>query len=304
MTCIFASLKAGDHVISIDDVYGGTNRLLDKNFGKFNLKSDMIDMTPENLEKAITKDTKLVWIETPTNPLLKLADIEAISKVTKKHGITLCVDNTFATSYLQSPILLGADLVLHSATKYIGGHSDIVGGVVVTNNKELYDKIYFNKYSMGCNNSPFDSYILLRSIKTLGLRMQKQCENARILAHYLESHKMVEKVYYPGLKSHPQHELAKEQMRDFGAMISFVIKADLDQSVKFMKGLKLFILAESLGCVESLIEIPAIMTHASVPPDQRVKLGIVDSLIRISVGVENIEDLLDDLEQGFDLIGK
>lgn len=295
-TCVLATLKAGDHVISIDDVYGGTNRLMNRVMGKFGLQVEMIDLTPKNLEVTIKENTKMLWIETPTNPTLKIADIEALCAVAKKHNVITVVDNTFASPYLQSPLLLGADIVIHSCTKYLGGHSDIIAGAVVTNDPALYTAIKFNLLSIGTCISPMDAYVLLRSTKTLKVRMEEHCKNANIIAKYLANHPKVVKVLFPGLESHPGHQIAKKQMRNFGGMISCELKGDADTAKKFMKNLKIFTLAESLGGIESLVESPALMTHLSVPPEQRLKLGISDSLIRLSVGIESIEDLLDDLE--------
>lgn len=301
-TAIFMTLNSGDHVISIDDVYGGTNRMMNKIFSRFGLKISMIDMTPEIFKKTVTPNTKLVWIETPTNPTLKVVDIEAICKICKELGLISVVDNTFASPYLQSPLLLGADIVLHSCTKYISGHSDVIAGMIVTNQEELYKKIYFNLLSLGGCISPFDAYILLRSVKTLKVRMEEHCKNGFIIAKFLEKHPKVMKVNYPGLKSCKSYEIAKKQMRHPGAMVSFELIGDVETARKFMQNLKLFTLAESLGGVESLIESPALMTHMSVPKDQREMLGIGDTLIRVSIGIENIEDLLKDLEEGFSSI--
>ncbi len=298
-------LKAGDHVIAMDDMYGGTFRLFDKVLQNNGLKFSYADMTvTANFEKAIQPDTKLVWLETPTNPSLKLCDIKAISAIAKKRGILVVVDNTFMSPYFQRPIELGADIVVHSATKYLGGHSDMVAGVAVTDSDEIAERLKFLTKSLGAVQAPFDSFLALRSLKTLPLRMKAHAENAQKVAEFLETHPMVEKAIYPGLKSHPQHDLARQQMTGFGGMITFYIKGGMNASRKFLESVQVFALAESLGGVESLIEHPAIMTHASIPADQRAKLGIDDSLIRLSVGVEDCDDLIGDLKQAFDKVGR
>jgi len=302
-TTILHLLKKGDHVIAMDDMYGGSFRLFDKVLRNDGFEFSFIDLTDnKNLEKNILPNTKMIWIETPTNPTLKLADIRAISKIAKSKGIIVVVDNTFMSPYFQKPILLGADIVVHSATKYIGGHSDVVGGIAVTNTKTLAERIAFLSNSMGTIMSPFDSFMCLRSLKTLSLRMQAHESNAQKIAEFLQNHKKVEKVIYPGLSSHPQYNLAKEQMSGFGGMITFYIKGGLESARKFLESVQVFSLAESLGGVESLIEHPAIMTHASVPIENRKALGIDDSLIRLSVGVEDYEDLLADLKNAFDQV--
>lgn len=293
---------AGAHVVSSDDLYGGSFRLFERVRKKSaGLSVSYVDLSDlKAVEAAITDKTKLIWIETPTNPLLKLADIAAISAIAKKHGILIGVDNTFASPYLQNPLELGADIVVHSATKYINGHSDVIGGVVVTKSDELAEKIGFIQNAVGSIAGPFDSFLAHRGLKTLGLRMQRHSENALAIAQWLEQHDQVEKVFYPGLPSHSQHELAKTQMKNgFGGMISIVIKGGLERATSFLKATKVFTLAESLGGIESLIEHPAIMTHATIPPETREKLGIADSLIRLSVGIEDLEDLKSDLEQAF-----
>lgn len=299
-------LKAGDHVISVDDVYGGTNRYFDKVARpSMGLEFSMVDFTKAGtLEAAIKPNTKMVWLETPTNPTLKIVDIEAISAVAHKHGLIVVVDNTFASPFLQSPLDLGADIVVHSCTKYIGGHSDVVMGVLATNNDEYYTKLKFLQNSIGAVPAPFDCYMALRGMKTLHLRMREHSKNAAAVAMYLESHACVESVIYPGLTSHPQHELAKKQMRGFGGMITFFIKGGMEEARTFLENLSLFALAESLGAVESLAESPVIMTHASVPPEQRKLLGISDSLIRLSVGCEDIEDIMADLNKAFAAVEK
>lgn len=300
---LLAMLKAGDHVIAGDDMYGGTFRLFDKVLQHHGLSFSYMDLTkPENLSKAIKPNTKMVWMETPTNPTLKLVDIRKLSEISKKAGAISVVDNTFMSPFFQKPISLGADIVVHSATKYIGGHSDMVGGAVVTNNQTFAEKIAFLSNSMGGIQGPFDSFLALRSLKTLPIRMKTHEANAMKIAQFLEGHKMVEKVIYPGLTSHPQHPLAKEQMSGMGGMITFYIKGGLPSARKFLESVQVFALAESLGGVESLIEHPAIMTHASVPAENRKALGIDDSLIRLSVGIEDIEDLLFDLKNAFDQV--
>lgn len=300
-TTVLHLLKAGDHVIAGDDMYGGTFRLFDKVFRHTGIDFSFVDLTqPESLKSAIKPTTKLVWLETPTNPTLKLADIRQITSSVAGKNILVAVDNTFMSPYFQRPLELGADIVVHSATKYIGGHSDMVGGAVIVRSEELAEKIAFFTNSLGAVQGPFDSFLALRSLKTLPLRMEAHQKNAMQVADFLSSHPKVEKVIYPGLKSHPQHQLAKDQMSGFGGMITFFIKGGLNSSRKFLESVKVFSLAESLGGVESLVEHPAIMTHASVPPETRKKLGIDDSLIRLSVGVEDIKDLLADLKTAFD----
>ncbi|HHN5546190.1 TPA: PLP-dependent aspartate aminotransferase family protein [Legionella pneumophila] len=292
-------LDSGDHVVAMDDLYGGTFRLFDKvKTRTSNLSFSFIDMSvPENIEAAITPKTKLLWLETPSNPMLKLANLRKIAAIAKKHNLITVADNTFATPWIQRPLELGFDIVLHSATKYLNGHSDVVSGVVVVgDNSVLSDKIAFLQNSCGAVAGPFDSFLVLRSLKTLSVRMQRHCENANHLANWLSSHPKIEKVIYPGLKSHPQYSLAKEQMNDFGGMISLVLKGSLEDAKRFLARCELFTLAESLGGVESLFEHPAIMTHASIPVEQRKALGIEDGFIRLSVGIEHIDDLRADLE--------
>lgn len=302
-TTIMHILKQGDHVVAMDDMYGGTFRLFDKVLQHNGLQFAYTDLTKtENFEKSIKPNTKLVWLETPTNPTLKLADIKTISNLAKKHNILVVVDNTFMSPYFQRPLELGADIVVHSATKYIGGHSDMVGGAVVTDDAKLAEKLAFLSNSMGGVQGAFDSFLALRSLKTLPLRMKAHAENAMKIAEFLESHPQVEKVIYPGLKSHPQYDLARTQMKGYGGMITFFIKGGFNAAKTFLENVQVFALAESLGGVESLIEHPAIMTHASVPAEQRKALGIDDSLIRLSVGIEDIDDLLTDLKQAFEQI--
>jgi cystathionine gamma-lyase len=290
-------LKAGDHVIASDDMYGGTFRLMDKVIRHNGIEFSFIDLTKVDAFKAAIKpNTKMVWIETPTNPTMKLVDIRRTSEIAKQKNILSVVDNTFMSPYFQRPLELGADIVLHSTTKYINGHSDIVGGALVTNNEETAKQLAFLSNSMGGICSAFDAYISMRSLKTLALRMRQHDQSGREIARFLAKHPKVERVVYPGLESHPQHALAKEQMHGFGGMITFYIKGGLPAARTFLESVKVFALAESLGGVESLVEHPAIMTHASVPPEMRKILGIDDGMIRLSVGVENLSDLIRDLE--------
>jgi cystathionine beta-lyase len=292
-------LKPGDEVISTNDLYGGSYRLFTKIFEKYGLVFHFINMQDlSNVEKLINKKTKLIWVETPTNPMMNVVDISALSLVAKKYEILLGVDNTFATPYLQQPLKLGADIVMHSATKYLAGHSDVVLGALVLDNKELSEKLYFIQNASGAICGPMDSFLTLRGIKTLHVRMQRHCENAHTVANFLNDHTKIEKVYWPGLKSHTNHNIAIDQMKDFGAMISFTTKGnDYEKSIKIIESLKIFTLAESLGGVESLAGHPASMTHASIPKLEREKTGVVDSLIRLSVGIEDSEDLIQDLNQ-------
>lgn len=292
-------LDAGDHIVSTDDLYGGTFRLFDKvkkRTGK--LEVSFVDMTCiDRVEAAIRPNTRMLWVETPSNPMLKLADLKALADLAKKHHLIAVADNTFATPWIQRPLELGFDIVIHSATKYLNGHSDLISGVVVVgDNPQLQEQMAFLQNSCGAIAAPFDSFLVLRSLKTLSLRMERHCENALHLASWLEKHPQVETVIYPGLESHPQHALAREQMSAFGGMISMVIKGDLERAKRFLARCELFTLAESLGGVESLIEHPAIMTHASVPIETRKQLGIVDGFIRLSVGIEHADDLIADLQ--------
>ncbi len=296
-TVIMHMLNAGDHVIAMDDMYGGTFRLFDKVFKNQGIEFSFVDLTkPEEFQIALRPNTKMVWLETPTNPTLKLVDIRKMSSEAKAKNILTVVDNTFMSPYFQRPLELGADIVVHSATKYIGGHSDVVGGVAVTNNQQIAEKIAFLSNSLGPIMAPFDAFMCLRSLKTLGLRMKAHQENAIKVAEFLSTHPQVEKVIYPGLRSHPQHSLACEQMHGFGGMITFYMKGGLESARKVLETVRVFSLAESLGGVESLIEHPAIMTHASVPAETRHQLGIDDSLIRLSVGIEDINDIMNDLK--------
>jgi len=302
--CVIKLLSPGDEVISTNDLYGGSYRIFTKIFENFGIKFHFIGMeNAERIENYISDKTKLIWVETPTNPMMNIIDIEAVSKVAKKHHVLLAVDNTFATPYLQTPLDLGADIVMHSATKYLGGHSDVVMGALIVKDKELADKLYFIQNSCGAVCGPMDSFLVLRGIKTLHVRMQRHCENGKIVANFLANHPKVEKVYWPGFKNHPNHEIAKKQMRDFGGMVSFVTKGNnIKDAFKIVENLKIFTLAESLGGVESLSGHPASMTHASIPKGEREKTGVVDSLIRLSVGIEDIGDLTADLEQALGLI--
>lgn len=299
MDAVVKMLKSGDEIICTNDLYGGSYRLLTKVYAQFGIESKFVEMSnAANLAEHITHKTKLIWVETPTNPMLNIVDIEAICKVAKAHKVKVIVDNTFASPYLQNPIDLGADMVLHSCTKYLGGHSDVVMGAVVTKSKSLADKLYFVQNSTGAVPGPQDCFLMLRGIKTLHLRVERACANAKKIADYLNAHDKVSKVYYPGFKNHPNHKVAKKQMRGYGAMVSFDLKDNKYAAAKrILKKTKLFSLAESLGGVESLIGHPASMTHASIPKEERLKVGLTDSLIRLSVGVEDVEDLIADLEK-------
>ncbi|WP_282030326.1 cystathionine gamma-synthase [Winogradskyella eximia] len=292
-------LKSGDEVISTNDLYGGTYRLFTKIYEDFGIKFHFIGMeNAERIEDYVNKNTKLIWVETPTNPMMNIIDIVATAKIAKKHNVWLAVDNTFATPYLQQPLDLGADIVMHSATKYLGGHSDLVMGALIVKDKELADRLYFIQNASGAVCGPQDAFLALRGIKTLHLRMQRHCENGKAVALYLESHPKIENVYWPGLKNHPNHLIAKSQMNDFGGMVSFTTKGNnYDESIRIVENLKIFTLAESLGGVESLAGHPASMTHASIPKEEREKTGVVDSLIRLSVGIEDEADLIADLKQ-------
>jgi len=291
-------LDSGDHVIAMDDLYGGSYRLFERvRRRSAGLDFSFVDLTdPTAFEAAIKPNTKLVWIETPTNPLLKIVDIAAIAAIAKRRGLIVAVDNTFASPIVQRPLALGADIVMHSATKFLNGHSDMVGGVlVVGDNAELADQLAFLQNAVGGVQGPFDSFLALRGLKTLHLRMRAHCDNALAIAQYLEKHPGIDKVLYPGLASHPQHELAKRQMQGFGGIVSVYVKGGLDAARRFCERTELFTLAESLGGVESLVNHPAIMTHASIPPDRRAQLGVTDNLVRLSVGVEDVEDLKRDV---------
>ena len=300
-TTVVQMFDAGTHIVCGDDVYGGTFRLFDKVMKRRGHRFDFVDATnPARIEASLTPDTRLVWLETPTNPLLKLADIRAISAICRRRNVLLAVDNTFASPILQQPLRLGADIVMHSTTKYIGGHSDVVGGALVVNDPGLHERLAFLQNSCGAVPGPQDCYLTLRGIKTLALRMERHDANARTIAKALAEHPKVDRVLYPGLADHPQHELAQQQMRGFGGMVSFEVAGGLAAARRFLGRVRLFTLAESLGGVESLIEHPAIMTHASVPQKQREQLGIHDGLIRASVGIEHVDDLTADLLYALD----
>lgn len=296
---ILKILKPGDEVISTNDLYGGTYRLFNGIYKDFGIKFHFVGMENlESVESYITDKTKMIWAETPTNPLMNIIDIEALAEISKKHRLLLAVDNTFATAYLQQPLELGADIVMHSATKYLGGHSDVIMGSIVVNDDALAKKLYFIQNASGGIAGPMDSFLVLRGIKTLHLRMQRHCENGRAVAEFLQNHPKVEKVYWPGLETHPNHDIAKKQMKDFGGMVSFTTKGNsYEDAMRFLESLRIFTLAESLGGVESLAGHPATMTHDSIPKEDREKIGVVDSLIRLSVGIEDKEDLLKDLKQ-------
>lgn len=300
--CVLKLLNPGDEVIACDDLYGGTYRMFTRLFEKYQLKFTFVNMDDASkVADHITENTKLIWLETPTNPLMKLIDIKAVCDIAKAKNILVAVDNTFATPYIQRPLDLGADMVMHSATKYLGGHSDVIAGALIAKDTELGEKLHFIQFASGGILGPHDSYLVLRGIKTLALRMQRHSENGQKIAEYLQNHTLVKDVIYPGLSSHPQHELAKSQMKNgFGGMVSFNFKSGKkDDAVKFLEKLKVFTLAESLGGVESLANHPALMTHASIPAEKRVEIGITDDLVRLSVGIEDIDDLIADLERAF-----
>ncbi len=290
---------AGSHIVAMDDVYGGTFRLFERvRKASANLSFSYVDLTKaESLEAAIRPETKFVWLETPTNPMLKIVDLEAVTNVAKKRGLVTGCDNTFASPYCQRPLDFGVDIVMHSATKYLAGHSDVVGGVLVVKDKDLGDRLQFLQNSIGAIQGPFDSFLALRGLKTLALRLERSCANAAVLAEWLEAHQAISRVAYPGLKSHPGHAVARRQMDAFGGMITIFLKGGLDAAKTFLERVELFTLAESLGGVESLAEHPGIMTHASIPPERRRELGVDDALVRLSVGVEDEDDLRRDLDQ-------
>lgn len=299
MDAVMKLLRPGDEVITGDDLYGGSYRMFTKVFANYGIRFHFINMTnAENIKQYVNANTKLIWVETPTNPTMQIIDIEACAKIAKAHKLMLAVDNTFASPYLQNPLAMGVDIVMHSVTKYLGGHSDVVMGALVLNDEKIYEQLAFIHNSCGATPGPMDSFLVMRGIKTLHLRMERHCFNGRRIAEYLKTHPKIEKVYWPGFSDHPNHEIAKKQMRDFGGMISIVLKdASLDDTFKLASSFKVFSLAESLGGVESLINHPATMTHASIPKAEREKAGVVDNLLRLSVGVEDIEDLLEDLKQ-------
>ncbi|MES2629448.1 MAG: cystathionine gamma-synthase [Bacteroidota bacterium] len=292
-------LRPGDEVITGNDLYGGTYRMFTKIFAHYGIKFHFIDLSnPANIEQYVNANTKLLWVETPTNPTMQIVDIEGCAAISKKHNLIFAVDNTFASPYLQNPLDMGADIVMHSATKYLGGHSDVVMGTLMTNDTKLHEQLAFIANSCGATPGPMDSFLVLRGLKTLHLRMDAHCANGREVAHFLKNHPKIEKVYWPGFEDHPNHHIAKKQMRDFGGMISIVLKgADMQETFRIASSFHVFSLAESLGGVESLINHPATMTHASIPKEERENAGVVDNLLRLSVGVEHIDDLIDDLKQ-------
>jgi len=304
MDAVMKLLKPGDEILSTNDLYGGSYRLITKIYEPFGLKGKFVDMfNAASVEKHINKHTKLIWLETPTNPMLSIVDIKKICQIAKKKKVMVCVDNTFASPYLQNPLDLGADMVLHSATKYIGGHSDVILGAVIVKTKKLADQLHFIQNAAGAIPGPQDCFLTLRGIKTLHVRVEQACRNAKRIAKYLKKHPKVGKVYYPGFKDHPNHDIASAQMRNYGAMVSFDFEKDnFKTAKKVLQNTHLFALAESLGGVESLIGHPATMTHASIPKKERLKVGLTDSLIRLSIGIEDVEDLIADLEQAFENI--
>lgn len=296
-------LSAGDEVIAANDMYGGTYRLFSKIFERFGIVFHYMDMSnAEDVKGYINNNTKLIWTETPTNPLMNIFDIAAIAQIARQHNILLCVDNTFASPYLQNPLDLGADIVMHSSTKYLGGHSDVIQGALIMNDTELREKLYFIQKSCGAVPGPMDCFLVLRGIKTLHVRMQRHCENGKVIANFLRNHPAIGKVYWCGFEDHPNFSIARKQMRDFGGMMSFTLKDDsIKNAMRVLSSTKLFALAESLGGVESLINHPASMTHASIPREERIKNGLSDSLIRLSVGIEDAEDLVEDLDKAIGL---
>ncbi len=296
---VMKMLRPGDEVITGNDLYGGSYRMFTKLYAPYGIKFHFIDLgDPENIRPYINQNTKLIWVETPTNPTMQIVDIEAVAKISKEHMLLLAVDNTFASPYLQNPLDSGADIVMHSVTKYLGGHSDVVMGALIVNDDKLYKDLFFIYNATGATPGPQDSFLVLRGIKTLHLRMKAHCENGRQIAAFLKDHPKVAQVYWPGFPDHPNHEIAKKQMRDFGGMISFTLKeASLEETFRVASSFKVFTLAESLGGVESLVNHPVTMTHASIPKADRDKVGVTDNLLRLSVGVEDVEDLLEDLEQ-------
>jgi cystathionine beta-lyase len=300
--CVIKMLNPGDEVISTNDLYGGSYRIFKTIFEKYGIKFHFVNMqNPSEVEALLNKNTKLIWVETPTNPMMNIVDIKAMSQLAKKVEAMLAVDNTFATPYLQTPLDLGADIVMHSATKYLGGHSDVVMGALVTSCDDIAKEMYRIQNSSGAVCGPMDSFLVLRGIKTLHLRMQRHCENGAAIAKFLMNHSKIDKVFWPGFESHPNHQIAKSQMKDFGGMISFTLKGNkLEDALEIVKKVELFALAESLGGVESLIGHPATMTHASIPKEVREQSGVVDSLIRLSVGIEDVEDLIEDLKQALE----
>ena len=299
--CVLKLLNPGDEIIAVDDLYGGSYRMFTRLFEKYQLKFHFVNLeNPENILPLINEKTKLVWLETPTNPLMKLVDIQKVAELIKGKDILLAVDNTFATPYIQTPLDLGADIVMHSATKYLGGHSDVIAGALIAKTPELGEKLHFIQFASGGILGPHDSYLVLRGIKTLALRVQRHSENGQKIAEFLQNHPKVDQVFYPNLANNPQLELAKKQMKTFGGMISFTLKSGKkEDSIQFLEKLRVFTLAESLGGVESLANHPALMTHASIPAEKRAELGITDDLVRLSCGIEDVEDLIADIEQAF-----
>ncbi len=298
MDAVIKLLAPGDEVITGDDLYGGSYRMFTKVFANFGIKFHFINMTDaENIKKYVNSNTKLIWAETPTNPTMQIIDIEACAKIAKANNILLAVDNTFASPYLQNPLALGADIIMHSVTKYLGGHSDVVMGALILNDDKIYERLAFIHNSCGATPGPMDSFLVQRGLKTLHIRMERHCYNGRKVAEFLKTHPAIEKIYWPGFTDHPNHEIAKRQMKDFGGMISIVLKgADLEKTFKIASSFHVFSLAESLGGVESLVNHPATMTHASIPKAEREKAGVVDNLLRLSVGIEDVEDLIEDLK--------
>jgi cystathionine gamma-lyase len=302
-TNILLLLRKGDHVIAGDDVYGGVYRLFEQVLREYGLQFTYVDpRNPENVQKAVRKNTRMIWVETPSNPLMKIVDIRAIARIGKKAGALVVVDNTFMSPYFQNPLKHGADIVVHSMTKYLGGHSDLIGGAAVMTNPKLHEKLKFLQNAVGAVPGPLDCWLVLRGVKTLALRMERHDQNAREISEYLQKEPRVERIYYPGLPDHPQRAVIQRQMRGYGGMISFQLKGGFEQCKKLLKQLRVFTVAESLGGVESLIEHPASMTHASVPKETRLKGGITDNLIRVSVGIEDSSDLLQDLKKGFNAL--
>lgn len=301
MDAVLKLLNPGDEIISTNDLYGGSYRIMTKIYEKYGIKTHFVPMGDlDSIREKVNENTRMFWIETPTNPMLNVIDLQAVISLAKEHGIMACVDNTFASPYLQNPLDFGATLVLHSATKYLGGHSDLVLGAVIVNDPQLADQLHFIQNAAGAVPGPMDCFLCLRGIKTLHIRVERACKNAKKIAKFLQQHPKVKNVYYPGFKDHPGHEIAKEQMRNFGAMVSFDLWEDsFDKAKKVLSTTHLFTLAESLGGVESLIGHPASMTHASIPREERLKVGLTDSLIRLSVGIEDVEDLIDDLDKAF-----
>jgi cystathionine beta-lyase len=302
--CVIKMLKPGDEVIATNDLYGGSYRLFTTIFEKYGIIFHFVDMKDiTNVQEVMTENTKLIWTETPTNPMINIIDIKGLAAIINGSSALLCVDNTFATPYLQNPLELGADIVMHSVTKYLGGHSDVVMGALVTSNRKIADDIYRIQNSSGAIAGPMDCFLVLRGIKTLHLRMQRHCENGARIADFLQSHPKVENVYWPGLKTHVNHHIAKSQMKDFGGMLSFTLKGNkLEDALNILKQVKIFALAESLGGVESLIGHPVTMTHAAIPKESREKSGVIDGLIRLSIGIEDVEDLIEDLNQALEVL--